>query len=317
MPVNLDQIRSFRLAAELESFTEAASEQRLSQPAVSLQIRQLERELGVTLFERNGRRIKLTEAGGLFLEYARDVESLTTNVRRELQRVHAGAYSVSIGCSPTSARHYVPLILAQLRTTRPDIHVRVSVLPTDQAAAALARAEVDFVFTTDASGSSRFVFEPCFESRLYVVAPAGHELASRGRVSAEELARYPFALLPPPYRGPELFAHWAESHGVEIKVVLEIGNYDGMIEAVRRGTGLALISETASAEDVTSGRLAIVRAPGLPIEFQVYLGYRAGALTPAAEAFRGAVMDGAWRAGLPRLGGPGPRRAAAMRASSH
>ena len=93
MPVNLDQIRSFRLAAELESFSEAASEQRLSQPAVSLQIRQLDRELGVTLFERNGRRIKLTEAGGLFLEYARDVESLTTNVRRELQRVHAGAQS--------------------------------------------------------------------------------------------------------------------------------------------------------------------------------------------------------------------------------
>jgi len=300
--MNLDQVRTFRLAAELESFSRAADEQFLSQPAVSLQIRQLERELGVTLFERNGKRIKLTRAGETFLSFARQIESLQTELRHNLQAIEQDRASVSIACSPTSSRYFMPPLLAELRNIAPALHARVVVLPTDQAAAALARGELDFIFTTDPVAPSRITLERCLTSRIFVVAPAGHPLTKKPRVAPEELERHPFALLPPPYQGPQLFLKWAEEHGVRIRVVLEMGGYDGLMEAVRQGAGLSLISETACAEDVRAGRIGIVRTVGMPLEFPIFLAHRTNQqLNPGAAALRECVLRGTWRSELPHL----------------
>ncbi len=300
--MNLDQVRTFRLAAELESFSKAADEQFLSQPAVSLQIRQLERELGVTLFERNGKRIKLTRAGHIFLAYAQQLESLTGELRHDLQALSDDSSSVSIGCSPTSSRHFMPALLAELRAICPGVHARVVVLPTDQGAAALARGELDFIFTTDPVAPSRVTLEECMTSRIHIVAPAGHPLTRAARVTPEQVARYPFALLPPPYQGPQLFKRWAENHGVEIRVVLEMGGYDGLMEAVRQGVGLSLISETALADELQAGRIGIVRAVGMPLEFPIFLAHRTSMqLSTGAAALRQCVLHGKWKAQLPHL----------------
>lgn len=119
--MKLNQIKTFQLAAEFESFSRAADEQFVTQPAVSLQIRQLERALGATLFERNGKRIKLTRAGEIALAYARQVGQLTDDLRRELRSLEIESKGVSIGCSTTSARYYMPLFLAELRAKAPNI----------------------------------------------------------------------------------------------------------------------------------------------------------------------------------------------------
>ena len=301
--MNLDQLRTFRLAAELESFSKAADERFLSQPAVSLQIRQIEREFGAKLFERTGKRVRLTPAGGAFLEFARSVEALQVDLRRNLQSLDANFDTVAIGCSPSSAKHYVPLLLHELRDLHPEVHVRVMVFPVDQASAALLRGELDFVFTSNPAAEPRLAAAECLVSRLFIIGPADHPLTQGQRASPQEIAAYPFAVLPTGYLGPQLFRQWAENHDVNINVALEMGGFDGLIEAVRQGLGLALVSEAALYEDLKAGRIGIVRTSGFPLEFTVYLARRAGTeLSPAAQIVHDLILNGRWRSRLPSLG---------------
>lgn len=300
--MNLDQIKTFRLAAELGSFSRAADERFLSQPAVSQQIRQLERDLGVTLFERNGKGITLTPAGATFLDYAHRMDTMEHELRARVDSLKSNTQTVSLGCASSSAHYVVPHLLMELRQVAPDMQVRVTIAAPDQAMAMLIKGEIDCILTTHDSAPSHIVCEPCLVSRMFVVAPAGHVLTRASRVSAMELAPYPFALLAPHWVAPHLFRRWAAEQGVEIQVVMETDGFDGLKEAVREGIGLSLIGERAIAEDLREGKLGLVRVIGMPLELPVYFAHRSSAArSDVLACFRRVALGGDWRHHLPHI----------------
>ncbi len=294
--MNLAQLRTFQLAAEHGSFSKAASEQFLSQPAVSLQIRQLERELGVALFTRTGRRVHLTAAGELCLEYVTRLTSLSEEMKRSLQNIESQGITLTVGCAPTTAQSYFPALLTEVKAQAPDIHIRVASLSPDQAVAGVLNAELDFAFLTDGYLSDRLTAEYCFPSRLFIVAPPTHPLARRKRVPAEEVVTHDFVTLPPPWTNPQRLRAWARNFDLDVRVINELPTYDALKSAVRMGLGLSLISENAASAELQNGTLAIVDTPGMPIEMPIYLACRRDTeLLPAAKAFRDIAMKGRWR----------------------
>jgi DNA-binding transcriptional LysR family regulator len=288
--MHLDRLRTFQKVVEHESFSRAAEELFLSQPAVSLQIRQLERELGVTLLERNGGRPSLTPAGSAVLAFAAAVEAARQQLKHDLAALGTNQPFVVFGCSPSSAKQYIPALAAQVAQIAPEVRISVITLPPDEAAVRLVKGELDFIMTTEPFLSPRIEAEPISTARIHLVAHPAHPLARLRRVTPAAVATYPFALLPHPWTAQARVHEWARNQDVEIKVAIELGSYDGLKQAVRNRLNLTVIAESSISEDVERGELVIIRAPGLPIEYPIYLAHRAGPLSPRAAAIKTAAL---------------------------
>lgn len=288
--LNLDRLRTFKKVLELESFSRAAEELFLSQPAVSLQIRHLERELGTSLIDRSGARSAATPAGRALLAFAETVDQAHAELRRALSDLETGESFIAIGCSATSAKQFVPHIISEVGKIAPEVHVRVITLPPDEAVAKLLRGELEFVLTTEGFLSNRLEAEQIQTARLFVVAHPTHPLARRPRVTPQELAKYPFALLPAPWSAQRHFRKWAANQGVDIRVKMELSSYDGLKEAARNGLALAVVAESAIIDDVSRGDLAVLRTAGLPIEYPIFLAHRAGPLGSKAEVVKAVAL---------------------------
>lgn len=300
--MNLDHLKTFRLVAELGSFSKAAEELFLTQPAVSLQIRHLEEELGVKLFETKGRGRQLTEAGSVFLRFVNQVEALLADARREMAKAPAGSRTLSIGCGPTAAKYILPALLAAYRSVAPDTVVQVMVLPLVQVSAKVERGEVDVGILTRTFLVEGFATVPLIRERLVLVAPPDHPIARTPRPSPEDAASYPFVLLSPPSEAYHFIHLWAAHHGVSLRVVMEINSYDALKEAVLQGIGLSLVPEGVIAEDVQRGSLSVIQTSGLPVQRLLYLAYRTNATLPEPVCqLLQTVSERNWRAMIPAL----------------
>lgn len=299
--MNLHRLKTFALVVQLESFSRAAEELFLSQPAVSLQVRQLERELGATLIDRGGGRIKATPAGEAVLAFASTVETEHTNLLRQLAALHSEQQLVTIGCSSTSAKRYIPLVISEVRRRAPEVRIRVMILPPDEASTRLAKGELDLILTTEKFLTDRLEAERYTYARLFLVGPPTHPLTRMQKVSADEVAKHPFALLPAPWSVQRRVVEWAENQGVDLNVVMELASYDGLIQAVSQGTALSVIAETAVANAVERGELAIIRTPGMPLEYPIFLAHRKGPLSPHVALVKAVALERTLSQALPRL----------------
>ncbi|MBE0610776.1 MAG: LysR family transcriptional regulator [Dehalococcoidia bacterium] len=308
--MNLDRLQTFQLVVQLGSFSRAAEALFLTQPAVSLQIRQLEKELGVVLLERGGNRVKLTQSGEPVLRFAEQVLESRASLLRELAALQTGSSLVTMGCSASSTHHVIPQLMGELLRIAPDIQLRVTTLPPDEASARLLKGDLDLTLTTDAYLSDRLVAEPFSTARLFVVASPTHPLARKGRATPEEVAAHPFALLPSPWTAQRRFREWAVNQGVEINVTMELSTYDGLKQAARKGLALALIAESAITREVERGDLVIVNTAGLPLEFVIYLAHRAGPLSPVLSVVKKAALDSRVVRAMGRKAGRTPVRRA-------
>jgi DNA-binding transcriptional LysR family regulator len=289
--MNFDRLQTFRLVAQFGSFSRAAEALFLTQPAVSLQVRQLEKELGVVLLQRGASRATPTNSGEAVLRFAEQVLESRANLLRELAALQSGSSLVTIGCSASSTHQVIPQLMAELLRIAPDIQLRVTTLPPDEASARLLKGDLDFTLTTDAYLSDRLEAEPFAIARLFVVASPTHPLARKGRATPEELAAYPFALLPSPWTAQRRFRECAANQGVELNVTMELSTYDGLKQAAKKGLALALIAESAIMRDLERKDLVIVNTVGLPLEFVIYLAHRAGPLLPAMSVVKKAALD--------------------------
>ncbi|MGE3597806.1 MAG: LysR family transcriptional regulator, partial [Dehalococcoidia bacterium] len=210
--MNFDQVRAFRLTAELGSFNRAAQEMCLTQPAISLQIRRLEQELGAQLFERHGKRLKLSPAGTVFLKFARRCDNLSTEMKRELLSVMVETRPIMVGTVSTVATHLLPSILAEFRQHAPHTPVHVVVVPTNQVKARLLRGELDLGIMAEPPQSGSVVSVPIADDRMLLVAPPDHPLIRSAEASPREIALYPFVTLPTFFYSRERIRMWADLH---------------------------------------------------------------------------------------------------------
>jgi DNA-binding transcriptional LysR family regulator len=306
--MDIAQLRTFIHVAELGSLSKAAGRLRIAQPALSRQIRLLEEELGIRLFERHGRGMIITDQG-------RDVLGHAVRVMAELEELKASAAGsdapvgghVAIGLSPTVADVIsVPFVTA-FRARYPGVMVQLVSAYSGYLLDSLYRGEVDLAVLYDPKAARSLRSQPLMIENLFLIGPPDTERSDADPVPFAEMARLPL-LLPSTRHGlRNILERFAQEAGVSLNVTVEMDSYTAMKDLVRHGYGCTVLPLAPIYEDVTASRLVAVPICDPSPTRQLVLSYptdrpvsRAAQL--AGESLAGIMADrvnrGIWRGEL-------------------
>ncbi len=309
MNISLRQLRVFEAVARHLSHTRAAEELHLTQPAVSMQVRQLEDEVGLPLFERLGKRILLTEAGQEILHY-----SLTVNrslremeeVLESLKGVNRGRLQIAVA---STVNYFAPRLLAVFQRRYPGIGLRLDVTNRENLVQLLDSNAVDLVLMglppTDIDVES----EPFMDNPLVVIAPPDHPLAGARQIPLARLAGEIFVMRETGSGTRQAMERFFSERALTIRQGMQMTRNEAVKQAVRSGLGLSVVSLHTIELELETRRLVTLDVEGFPDRRHWYLVYRRGKrLSPAAGAFRDFVLAEAASIAAPTLptGQPGP-----------
>jgi len=256
-PTTLRQLQTFLAVAENRSFSMAAVRLFVTQPAVSKQIKDLEKRLGARLFER-GRRLGLTEAGYALLQRAQQVHGLIEALESALEEVgDTRRGRLELGAS--SVWEYIlPPLMGEFQSQHPEVDMGLRVSNSDQIAALVSQREVHLGFVGARTSDKSLEAIAITEDELMVIAPPGHPLAGGGAVSPDSLHGQVFIQRDRESATAQQSKQYFKELGVELKVVMELGSDEAVKAAVQQGHGLAMISAYSVSHEVLSGTLRAI-----------------------------------------------------------
>lgn len=192
--MDVGQLRYFSKIVEHRSFTKAAADCLVSQPALSQQIGKLERELGQPLFERQGRTIRLTPAGQLLHTQAEQILNLIEDAKRRITDDGENG-QICMGAIPTVAPYLLPIVMRKVGDQFPKANMVVSEATTDALLKRVSNGEVDIGFVATPAKAKYLTFEPLFEETLLLALPADHALAKQAEIRVSDIQEQPFVFL--------------------------------------------------------------------------------------------------------------------------
>jgi DNA-binding transcriptional LysR family regulator len=284
------QLAAFCAVVERRSFSQAAEQLGVTQPAVSLQIRSLEQRLGRQLLDRSGRRVEPTEAGQLFYRGAQRLLALEEQLLRELGEEADGelAGRLDIGASTGPGSTLVPVVLAEFQRLHPGVQVALTVSDTQAVVEQVARRELELGVVGAVRRQRGVTFEPFFRDEVVLVVPKGHRRAGK-TMTLDELKEEPLVLMQEGAGVRHVIEDELREHGVRLRdlnVSLELGLQESARAAALAGFGATFISRAAVEGELAAGTLAIVRVQGLEPSRDVQLVRSTGrAETRVSRAF--------------------------------
>jgi DNA-binding transcriptional LysR family regulator len=291
MHLTLRQLTVFEAVARHLNYTRAADEMYLSQPAVSMQIRQLEDAVGLPLFERLGRKIHLTEAGRELYYYAQAIDRQlkeAEEVLAALKGLNKGRLAVSVA---STANYFATRLLAAFKREFEGVAVSLDVTNRRTLLRQLEHNEVDLVIMGRPPEDADLIAEPFMDHPLVVIAPAGHPLAGQRDIPMARLADEPFVVRE---RGSGTRIAMEKSfaeQGRSLKTGMEMTSNEAIKQAVEAGLGLGIVSLHTLELELATGRLAVLDVEGFPIMRQWHVVHRREKrLSPIAVAFRDFVF---------------------------
>jgi DNA-binding transcriptional LysR family regulator len=291
--VTLRQLRVFESVARNGSFTRAAQELHLTQPAVSMQIKQLEENLGIALFDHLGKKIFLTDAGNEFFHTSRTISRQLSDSEEyieSLKGVRQGHLNIVVA---STANYFATNLLATFIQRHPEITFSLDVSNRQHLLESLAANEPDLVIMGQPPEQLDVVAEAFMENPLVVVVGKSHPLyRKRTPLTAKQLQQERFVLREQgsgTRTALELFFH---KRTLTLNAPMEFGSNETIKLAVQAGLGLALVSRHTIQLELEAKVLRILEVEDLPIERQWHLVYRKGKrLSPVAVAFRKFVLQ--------------------------
>ena len=246
----LRQLRAFCHAARYASITRAAERLHISQPAVSLHVRELEHELEAVLFERSGPRISLTRAGTRLFRIAMPLveamDGLTDSFTEELDDLLAG--TLRMMAAPAAVAFVLPPYLKRFRDEHPGIRLRVRHGLVPQGLKLLSDNEVDLVVGAEEPSAEAFLYHPIFSYRLVLITPRDHPLAGRESVDVDEAAAWPAIVPPPGTYNLQFGESIAHQFAEKAKVAVEVRGWGVTKDYVEAGLGVAVVPDLCIAE---------------------------------------------------------------------
>jgi DNA-binding transcriptional LysR family regulator len=262
--MELFQLRSFLRVAEEGSFTRAAEELYLTQPAVTQHVRALERELGVPLFDRTGRGAQLTPAGEALCRYARRSVALLAECRQVIADLESGAAGrLALGAGVTTSIFRLPGWLRAFGDAYPGVDVVVRTGRSREVAALALEREIDLGLVTSPVQHPDLRVAGLFEEEIVLVTPHGHALAGR-RLPLEELAEAPLILFPKATGFREYLDRALAEAGVSARVKMESDSVEAIKSFVAVGLGVSFLPAAAVEAEVAAGDLARAEVADLP-----------------------------------------------------
>ena len=284
------QLAAFCAVVERKSFSQAAEQLGVTQPAVSLQVRSLEKRLGRRLLDRSGRRVEPTEAGLALYRGAQRMLALEGQLIDELEAGDQGELrgALEVGASTGPGSTVVPVLLCEFQRENPGVAVSLSISDTQSVVDRVAERELELGVVGAARRHRGVVFEPFFRDEVVLACPPGHRFAGR-TISLDQLREEPLIVMQEGAGVRQVIEDELRRAGTRLRDLeprFELGLQESVKSAVAAGHGVTFISRAAIEADLAAGTLETARVKGLDPAREISVVRSAGrSPTRAAEAF--------------------------------
>jgi LysR family transcriptional regulator, low CO2-responsive transcriptional regulator len=291
MHVTFRQLKVFAAVASNLSFTRAAAALHLTQPTVSMQIKELSATVGLPLFEQIGKKIYLTDAGrelNATVHEVLDAWDRFEMTAANLKGLSRGQLKVSI---VTTAKYFVPRLMGEFSKAHPEVEVSLVVANRDQIIERLTQNLDDFYIMGLPPPGMALTIEPFLENPLVVIAPASHALVPKRQIALAELAEERFIQREKGSGTRLATERFFEEHGITLKSRMELGTNEAIVQGVAGGLGLAVLSRHALGTHPDETGIAVLDVANFPIRRSWTIVQPAGKkLSVVAQAFHDSLL---------------------------
>lgn len=273
--LDIYEMEVFLAAAETGSFSEAGRRMQLSQPAISMQIRSLERRLGVDLFHRSGRHINLSEVGQALVPLARDLVNHAAQVEERVAALHGEVIgTLKIVCSATAGKYILPRLIARFMEKYPAVQVSCQMAGREAALQMVMDGEAQISISSLHEPAKDLEFRPFITDEVALIVPPSHEWALRGSISLDDLPAGRFIRRELDSGTQQTIAESLSRHHIsvhDLPTAMVLDSSEAICMAVAEGIGAAFVSRQTAAEGIANGRVIEVTVRGLEMRQQLYL----------------------------------------------
>ena len=253
------RLQVFHTVAKLLSFTKAAEQLHMTQPAVTFQVRQLEEQFNTRLFDRTHNRISLTEAGELVYRHAERIFELYAQMENEVRSL-TGEVSgaLMIGASTTVAEYMLPVLLGDFRAKYPDVNIQLKVSNSDGIVSMVENNTIDLGVVEAPVSNRNLAVEECRHDRLVLIIHPTHPLAGQKRVNPKAVTEHPFICREEGSGTREVISEWLTESGLpanSLKLSMELGSPEAIKGAVAAGMGISILSRVTILKELQLGML--------------------------------------------------------------
>ncbi|MBI4635589.1 MAG: LysR family transcriptional regulator [Candidatus Rokubacteria bacterium] len=254
--MNLHHLRIFHTVAQRRSITAAAADLLLSQPAVSLQLKALEKELGLPLFERGGPKLRLTQAGEVLHRAAVSILSAQDEAERAILELRDGTKGrLILGAGTTGGMYVLPKVVQAYKSLWPETEIVFHIGTTDQILEKLLQNVLDMGLVGAPIEDRRFVVEPICTDELVLIAAPSHPIVSLAKVTLRDLGGMPFIVPEADSRTRQLVERKLREAGVPLRIAMQLPGTEGVKRAVEARLGIGMVSGYAVENECLTGVL--------------------------------------------------------------
>ncbi len=294
--MNISYLQTFVTVARLKSFSKAAEQLKLTQPAVSFQIHSLEKEYQEVFFDRSCQSVKLTEAGEIFLKYAQKIVEANEELRAELGELkNLIRGRLEIGASNIPGEYILPGLLGEFKKRYPDVEVKLSIYDSKEVISLLLAHEINIAFCGADVKSVPIVFEQFADDELVIAMHESHHLTSKTKLKLKDLLKNPIILREEGSGTRKVFLEALQAAGYcekDLNITLELGSTQAVLSAVASGLGIAPVSIYALKNNFAPKSVVYRRVSELDLRRPLYIAYNEKSpFSKAIQAFLEIVRE--------------------------
>lgn len=273
--ININELVVFLTAAECSNFSEAGRQLHISQPAVSQTIENLQKHFGTKLFIRQGRTVRLTEAGLVLVPMAKEIIAASKRLDETMMSLHGEVVGeMNVGCSTASGKYLLPGLIARFRERYPQVRINVLVTSRESVLNKLLAGDVALAVSSKKVEHRDLEYRDFFQDDVILIAPVGHRWAQYRRIYPDDLLDEPIILREEVAGTYEVMMDSLHEHDIlpeMLNVAMTLGNSEAIEMAVEEGIGVAFISRLAAARGLELERIVEIEVQGMSLIRGIYL----------------------------------------------
>ncbi|RBP95862.1 DNA-binding transcriptional LysR family regulator [Cytobacillus firmus] len=267
-----DALKTFVTLAEVKNFTKTAELLLMSQPSVSLHIKNLEKEFQTKLFQRSPKYLKITPSGEILYDRAKQMITIYEQTRQEiLEQQNTIKGDLKIAASFTIGEYILPPLLLDLQNQYPELNLQVTIANTEEVVQSTRSHHVDIGLIEGQTNERELIVTPFLEDELYIVTSNQHPLVQKEETTIADLQDQAWIMRENGSGTREYFNHVVRSNGLKVKSLLTISSNQGIKETLINGLGISILSGSVVERDVKQNNLSIIKVKNQ--EFKRTLSY--------------------------------------------
>jgi DNA-binding transcriptional LysR family regulator len=294
--MDFEQLKTFLHVCRLKSFSRAAEKLGVTQPAISAQIRSLEKEVGARLFDRDGGKVTFTAAGRLFEPFAEHCLQCQGHIFMAVNELYRSARGeVAVSASEATSLYVLPPVFAEYKKHYTRVNLNIVRAEHLRSIEMVMNREVDFAIASMPVKDPRLVVQIIHRDEIVLAVAPTHPLASRPSIKVDEMLQFPMLLLKQG-RQRTLINNFFDSFDAQPRIAMEVDSSELLKRLISAGLGMGFLPRANLLNDLNAGLLRVVRVEGMRLNRELALIFRKDrTLTHAAQAFLEIATSGEWQ----------------------